>query len=325
MARAALARAEFDEPVDVVGHLDSGEVLRAVLGLLDGDRQVQAQPADEGERVRRVDGQRREDREHLLVEVRRQPRAFVVVELRPRHHDDALVGERGAHRLHEHLGVPAGDLLGALADAAQLLARRQPVGRANRQSHLVAALEAGDAHHVELVEIRREDRQELGPLQQRQRRVGGQREHAGVEVQPAQFAVEVAVVGQGLGLRRVDRVRGGGGRRLGRAAVRRPVRVGRSCLGFGHSGRSSPIVRSGVLGADRRRCSVGDVAAPTPRPRARREIVGGVDVAAQSRPLARQLDRARIRVPPCGIGAEQRAERDAEGEQRRRCRCRAGR
>ena len=54
----------------------------------------------------------------------------------------------------------------------------------------------GDPHHVELVEVRREDRQELGPLQQRQRRVGGQRQHAGVEVEPAQFAVEIAVFGQ---------------------------------------------------------------------------------------------------------------------------------
>ena len=64
---------QFDEPVDVVGHLDSGEVLGAVLGLADGDRQVQAQPADERERVGGVDGQRRQHREDLLVEVRRQP------------------------------------------------------------------------------------------------------------------------------------------------------------------------------------------------------------------------------------------------------------
>ena len=109
--------------------------------------------------------------------------------------------------------MPAGDLLGALADAAQLFAGRQSVGRAHRQTHLVATLQAGDPDHVELVEIRREDRQELGPLQQRQRRVGGQRQHAGVEVQPAQLAVEVAVLGQ--------RVRLSRGRP--RSARRRPV------------------------------------------------------------------------------------------------------
>ncbi len=34
----AFAARQFDEAVDVVGHLDSGEVLAAVVGLLDGDR-----------------------------------------------------------------------------------------------------------------------------------------------------------------------------------------------------------------------------------------------------------------------------------------------
>jgi hypothetical protein len=64
--------------------------------------------------------------------------------------------------------VPGGDLLGLLADAAQLLAWGQAVRGANRQPHLVAPLQAGDANHVELVEIRGEDRQELRPLQQRE-------------------------------------------------------------------------------------------------------------------------------------------------------------
>ena len=189
-------RRELDEAVDVVGHLDSGEVLPAVVGLLDGDRQVQAQPADERERVRRVDRERGQHREHLLVEVGRQPRALVVVEFAPRDDHDALVGQRGPHRVEEHVRVPVGDLLGALADAAQLFARRQAVGRAHGQTHLVAALQTGDAHHVELVEVRREDRQELGPFEQGQRRVGGEGEHPGVEIQPAQLAVEVAILGQ---------------------------------------------------------------------------------------------------------------------------------
>ena len=70
----------------------------------------------------------------------------------------------------------------ALADEGQLLTRRQTVGRADRQSHLVAALEAGDPHHVELVEVGGEDRQELGAFQQGQRRVGGQREHTRIAV-----------------------------------------------------------------------------------------------------------------------------------------------
>ncbi len=68
----AFAQRQLDEAIDVVGHLDSSEVLSAVLGLPHGDGEVQAQPAHERERVRRIDGQRRQHREHLFVEVRRQ-------------------------------------------------------------------------------------------------------------------------------------------------------------------------------------------------------------------------------------------------------------
>ncbi len=49
--RSAFAAGQLDEAVDVVGHLDSGEVLSAVVGVFDGDGQVQAQATDERERV----------------------------------------------------------------------------------------------------------------------------------------------------------------------------------------------------------------------------------------------------------------------------------
>ena len=136
--------------------------------MLDGDGQVQAQPAHERERMRRVDGQRRQHREHLLVEVGRQPVPLVVVELGPGDDQDALLGERRAHRVEEHVRLSAGDLLSAFADAAQLFAGRQAVGRTHRQTHLVAAFQARHPDHVELVEVRGEDREELRPLQQRQ-------------------------------------------------------------------------------------------------------------------------------------------------------------
>ena len=81
--QCAVAAVQLDEAVDVVGHLDSGEVLAAVVGMLDGDRQIQAQPAHERERMRGIDGQRRQHREHLLVEVGRQPVPLGVVEFVP--------------------------------------------------------------------------------------------------------------------------------------------------------------------------------------------------------------------------------------------------
>ena len=77
------------------------------------------------------------------------------------------------NRIQEHLRVPGGELSGAFFETTKLLARRQPVGGADRQTHLVATLEPGHPNHVKLVEIGGEDRQELGAFQQRQRGVGG--------------------------------------------------------------------------------------------------------------------------------------------------------
>ena len=60
--------------------------------------------------------------------------------------------------------------------------------------------QAGDPDHEELVEVRREDRAELDPLEQRLVGVGGEVEDALVQVEPRQLAVEQGVgreVGRG--------------------------------------------------------------------------------------------------------------------------------
>jgi hypothetical protein len=127
-ARFTAAAVELDEAIDVVGHFDSSEVLTAVVGGLDGDREIQAQPTHERERMRRVDGKRCQHREDLLVEVGRQPFPLGVVELIPRDDDYSLVGEGWAHRVEEHMCAPISDLLSALTDPTQLFAGRKAVG-----------------------------------------------------------------------------------------------------------------------------------------------------------------------------------------------------
>ena len=52
------------------------------------------------------------------------------------------------------------------------------------------AFEAGDADHVEFVEVVGRDRQEAQPLEQRMARVVGLGEHALVEGQPGQLAID---------------------------------------------------------------------------------------------------------------------------------------
>ncbi len=55
------------------------------------------------------------------------------------------------------------------------------------------ALEAGDAHHEEFVEIVGRDRQEPHPLEQRMVRVLGLLQHAAIEMQPGQLPIDEAL------------------------------------------------------------------------------------------------------------------------------------
>ncbi len=69
--------------------------------------------------------------------------------------------------------------------AVEHLARLEAAGRGDREAGRDAALEAGDPDHEELVEVAREDREEPGPLEQRQPLVLGEREDPLVEGEPA--------------------------------------------------------------------------------------------------------------------------------------------
>jgi hypothetical protein len=53
-------------------------------------------------------------------------------------------------------------------------------------------LELGDAHLEELVEVARPDREELRALEDRPARVARELEHAAIEVEPRELAVEEA-------------------------------------------------------------------------------------------------------------------------------------
>ena len=188
----------------------------------------------------RIDGERCQDREDLLLKIVRQVGAFGIGEIRPTDDGNSVLSQSRSNRIQKHQRMPGGELSGAIFKAAKLLARSEPVGGADSQAHLVTTLEAGDPNHVELIEIGGEDRQELGPLKQGERGVRGQRQHPCVEIQPAQLAVEVAVLRQ----RVVDGGRGGGrrGLRCGVGGLVVPRRAGPG-LGLGH-GPIIPYCRS---------------------------------------------------------------------------------
>ena len=78
--------------------------------------------------------------------------------------------------------------------AAELVGRRRQAARLERVLH------RRHAHHEELVQVAREDREELAALEQGHARVAGERQDAGVEVEPRELAVDVE--------RRVGELRG---------------------------------------------------------------------------------------------------------------------
>ena len=166
---------------------EAQEVL--LLGALDGADQVEATVAQVGERVARVDDERRDDGRDISAEVPLHKGALVAVE---------HLGARAVHAVALERGLDAVEgVLGAvdhgrkrLKDAIDLLGRRQVA--------LVVhglALEGGevrkaaDAHHEELDQVALEDRDELHALEQGNRFVKGLVEHAPVKTEPGELAV----------------------------------------------------------------------------------------------------------------------------------------
>ena len=185
-----------DEARQARRHLDAGEVLAARLGVLEQHREVERQAGDVGERVRRVDGERREHGEDALGEEVVEGLTVVLVEVVPAHDGDALLLEGRTHVVLEDAGVLLHQLVREPGDALDELARLEPGGGAHGQPGGDAALEARDADHEVLVEVVGEDREEAGALEERHGGVHGELEHPLVELQPGQLALEVAVCRQ---------------------------------------------------------------------------------------------------------------------------------
>ena len=142
----------------------------------------------------RVDGQRGQDREDPVLEDLLAVPLLVAVEVLPADQVDVPRASAGMSCVAEDPGVPLHQDGGLGPDLVEHLVRHQPGGGANRDAGCDAALEAGHPDHEELVEVAGEDRQETGPLQQREALVLGQLQHALVEPQPGELAVQEPVV-----------------------------------------------------------------------------------------------------------------------------------
>ncbi len=103
-----------------------------------------------------------------------------------------MAGQIGAEHAVPGLVLPSDEVVRPPRDLDQLRERPHAVGRGilRLQAVVKLRLEPGDADLEELVEVRRRDRQEPEPLQERIRRVARLLEHTLVEVEPAQLAVD---------------------------------------------------------------------------------------------------------------------------------------
>ena len=196
------------------------------------DHEIEALVHHLRERMGRIEADRCQQRPHFLREIARRPFLFRARELGAAHQPDAGLGQRRQHLVVEHAVLLGDQRARFLAHAGEEIARlgdRQP-GRRHLRAQLL--LDARDPDLEELVEIAADDAQEAQALEQRNIRVLRERQHAPVEVEQRQFAVD----------RRGDGSAHDGGRRRGSGPFRDGRRNGRVGGGV-HERRRSALQR----------------------------------------------------------------------------------
>ena len=150
----------------------------------------------------RIDRQWREHREHLRLEVRVQSLPLVVIERGHGYELDAVLLERRQQERVQRVMPALQQFVYPRANGLELFRRRQRIGPILADARRDLATQSRHPDHVELVQVHAENRQEFEPLQKRHARVEGLFEHARIEVEPTQLAIQI-------------RQRQGGGRRDG--------------------------------------------------------------------------------------------------------------
>ena len=180
------------EAFDAVGHADQRVHRLAVLGArkLQGDRE--AKVGNKRERMRRVDGKRRQQRKNVGKKVIFEPGLVRPAEGLTVDHNDAGVRKRRPQLAPLRLLIFDQDRHG-LGNANELLGGGQSLGTLGADAFAQLRAEAGDAHHEEFIEVVGRDRQEFQPLKERIFGVGQFLKHATVEIQPRQLPVDETI------------------------------------------------------------------------------------------------------------------------------------
>src|SRR5437660_695934 len=193
-----LAVGEWEEPREQRWHLEPREAADPRDGVAHQHGEVEREVRDVGERVRRVDRERREHREDALGERVGGPGPVLIGEVRGVHQADPFLLEGRPDLVGEQTVDPGRGRKDPNADLGELLLGTHPVRGRGGDPGLHLIEQPGDADLEELIQALRADRDELQPLKDRTPRIFGERQDPVVEVQPRKLAVEV-MVGRILG------------------------------------------------------------------------------------------------------------------------------
>ncbi len=139
--------------------------------------------------MRGIDGERGEQRKNLAQEMILEPGLLLFRHLRSIDQHDALLGQR-VPQLTPPLLLLARQRRHRLRDARELLRRREPVRRFDRDAGAQLALEAGHTNHEELVEVVGRNGEKPDSFEQRVGVVVRFLEHTAVELEPRQLAID---------------------------------------------------------------------------------------------------------------------------------------
>ncbi len=203
-----LAARQRDEPGDLLG--DGQQCLHPppVAFARQLQRQRKTGIGDKGERMGRVDGQRRQHRKHLVHEMTAQEFLFRAGHARAGQDGDIGLLDLAAQTVPDRL-LRTHQPAGIGVDQPKLLGRGQPVVGKVRIALAHQFAQAGDPHSIEFVQIGGRNRQKSQPLKQRDAGVARLIQHAPVKGEPTDLAVEKPCGSLG---RAVGQLAGGGKR-----------------------------------------------------------------------------------------------------------------
>jgi hypothetical protein len=155
------------------------------------DREVEALVEHAGKGMRGVEADGGEHWHHVAEEITLDPLGLGRGEIRPPQEPDALALEPRQDLLVEQSVLLGDQLVRFLRHLPEQVIGRHALGPDRRRARLDLGLQPRDAYLEELVEIAADDAQEPQPLEERRRWIHGLRQHAPVECELSELAIQI--------------------------------------------------------------------------------------------------------------------------------------